>query len=177
MRHRSAGALALVAAFALVLVAAGCGGGGTKSGTTTAAGTTAAGTTAATTAAATTAAATTTSALGGLASAKNCKELADLGTKFSEALGGTGTGADVKKVADLLQQFAAKTPESIRPDFTYLAGAYSKIAEAIGNVKPGSTPDPAAIAKLQKVGTEIDAKKLTQASQNIGAWVQQNCQG
>ncbi len=63
----------------------------------------------------------------------------------------------------------------IRPDFTFLAGAYSKIADAIVNFTPGTTPDPAALAKLQKVAAEIDTNRLTQASQNIAAWLQENC--
>ncbi len=54
-------------------------------------------------------------------------------------------------------------------------GAYSKIADAIVNFKPGATPDPAALAKLQKVSAEIDTNRLTQASQNIAAWLQENC--
>ncbi len=170
MRHRSAQTLGLLLV-ALLLVAAACGGGGKKSVATTAP--------AATVPAATTAAIatvpTTTSSLAGLASAKNCKELGDLGTKFSEAVSGTGTSTDVKKMAQLLQDFAAKTPTSIRPDFTFLAGAYSKIADAIVNFKPGTTPDPAALAKLQKVSAEIDTNRLTQASQNIAAWLQENC--
>jgi hypothetical protein len=51
----------------------------------------------------------------------------------------------------------------------------TKIAAVAGNLKPGQVPDAATVAKLQKLSTEIDTKKLTQASQNITAWVSKNC--
>ena len=91
-------------------------------------------------------------------------------------MSGTGT-ADVKKTAELLKEFADKTPSDIRPDFEVVASAYAKIADALKGVslKPGSTPDPAAIAKLTKLSSEIDTKALTKASADIGAWAQKNC--
>jgi hypothetical protein len=51
----------------------------------------------------------------------------------------------------------------------------SKVADVAGNLKPGQTPDPATLQKLQKLATSIDTQKLTQASQNITAWVAKNC--
>lgn len=170
MRQRRLYALGLVLLAAIVLpVAAGCGGGKKAAATTTAA------TTAATTTEqATTTTAKTTSSLGGIASAANCKQLADLGSKFSQAMSGTDT-QDTKKVAQLLQEFASKTPSDIRPDFQVLADAYTKIADAIGNVKPGSVPDPTVLAKLAKLSGEIDSAKLTTASEHISAWVQKSC--
>lgn len=171
MRRRLIYALSLILLAVLVLVAAGCGGGKKNIAATTAPTSTAP----ATSKAATTTAATSTSDLSGIASAANCKELADLGTKFSEAAGGSANSRDTKKVAQLLQEFAAKTPSDIRPDFKVVADAFSKIADAVGNVTPGATPDATMIAKLQKLAAEIDTAKLTQASQNISAWVQKNC--
>jgi outer membrane murein-binding lipoprotein Lpp len=176
---------------ALVLVAAGCGGGGKKNAATTETATTTAATTqttsttaattqaattqAATTAAATTQATTTTSNLSGIASAANCRELADLGTKFSSAFTGSASSQDLKKEAQLLQDFASKTPSDIRPDFQEVAAAFSKIVDAVGNIKPGTTPDATTLAKLQKLSTQIDEAKLTAASQRIATWVQKNC--
>lgn len=160
--------------FALVLLAgllvlAGCGGGGKKSAATT---TTAAKTTTAAAAAKTTTAA---AALSGVASAANCRELGDLGTRFSAALTGASQKADVKKVAELLREFAAKTPKEIRPDFKLLADDYGKLADALGSFKAGSAPDPQALARLQQVSSEIDTTKLSQASQRIAGWLQKNC--
>ncbi len=172
MRRMSFRALALIAFAAFLIAAAGCGGGAKKSAGTTGA---APATGPATTAAATTGGAATAPALSEIASAANCRELADLSTKFSEAAGGATDSGDLKKVAQLLREFAAKTPSDIRPDFKVFADAYTKIAEAFGNVKPGTVPDAATMAKLQKLSTEIDSAKLAQASQKVSVWLQKNC--
>ena len=37
----------------------------------------------------------------------------------------------------------------------------SKVADVAGNLKPGQTPDPATLQKLQKLATSIDTQKLT----------------
>jgi hypothetical protein len=171
--------LALVGVFALA--AAGCGGGGKNSAeTTTEAATTEAVTTeAATTEAATTEAATTeettTSSLSGIASAKDCQDFANLSQKFSTAFSGSANGANLKKQATLFNELADKAPSDIRADFQVIASYFSKIADVVGNLKSGATPDPATIAKLQKLSTEIDQAKITQASQHISTWAQKNC--
>jgi hypothetical protein len=180
MRRMPARVLALTALAALVLAGAGCGGGSKKSSSTTtvtkASTTTTAGNTATTKKTATTAkAATTSSDLSAIASVANCRQLADLGTKFSSAVSGAGNSGDMKKVAQLLQEFAAKTPSEIRPDFQVVADNYGKIAEAVGTMKPGATPDAATLAKLQKLATQIDSVKLQKASEHITAWLQKNC--
>jgi hypothetical protein len=41
--------------------------------------------------------------------------------------------------------------------------------------RPGTTPDEAMIARLQKLSTQVDQGKLTQAGQNISDWAQKNC--
>jgi hypothetical protein len=181
MGRKSIAVLGMSSLAALALVAAGCGG-GSKSAATTEAATTAAATTteattteAATAEAATTEATTTAPALSGLASSKNCRDLAGLSQKFSSAFSGTANGKDLKTQARLLKEFADQTPSDIRADFQVVADYFSKIAEVAGNIKVGQTPDPATIAKLQKISTEVDQTKLTQASQHISAWVTKNC--
>ena len=172
MRRKPLFILAVIALSGLVLFAAGCGGSKKKTAPPT--------TTAATTTqkAATTAATTSSksSGLSGLANAANCSQLSGLSTSFAQAMSGTGT-ADVKKTAALLKQFADKTPSEIRPDFQVVAAAYAKIAVALKgvNLSAGSTPDPAAIAKLTKLSSEIDQKALAKAYTHIGAWAQKNC--
>lgn len=156
----------LLGLIAVAFAAAGCGGGG-KSTTTTQPATTAA------THAATTSA--KPSGISSLATAANCKELNDLGTKFSSAMSGATGTQNLKQEAQLLEEFAAKTPAEIRPDFTVLAGAFTKIADALGNVKQGSTPDAATLAKLMKLSTELDTAKLTKASEHITSWLRANC--
>ena len=170
-----------LAVLALVgFAVAGCGGGGSKqsAGTTRGVGfsTVEAITEPTTTAAApTTRAATTTSSPGGIASARNCRELAELGKKFQAAFTGAGNSQDLKQQVRLLKEFADRTPSDIRADFQALAAYLTKIADAVGNLKPGATPDAQTLAKLQKIATEVDQKKLTAASTHIAAWVQGNC--
>lgn len=174
MGRTSIHASALVVLAALLLVAAGCGGGKKAAGTTAAS--TPATTRAATTGAASTGAASTAgSNLSGLASSSNCKELADLGAQYSKAITGAANGQDLKKTGQLLEEFASKTPSDIRPDFKVVADAYSKLAGTIGTLKPGATPDPAALAKLQKLIAGLDQARLTQATQHISKWLRQNC--
>jgi hypothetical protein len=184
MRRKSVLVLCLALVGVLALVAAGCGGGGKKSAaTTTEAVTTEAATTEATTTEATTTEAvtteaatteaTTTSNLSGISG--KCKEFADLGQKFSAAFSGSANGGDVKKQAALFQQLADKAPSDIRADFQLIAKYFSKVAEVAGGLKAGTTPDAATIAKLQKLQTEVDQTKLTQAGQHISAWAQKNC--
>jgi hypothetical protein len=189
MRRMSTLALGATALALLAFVAAGCGGGGNKVAATTAteatvptttqAPTTEAATTQATTTVApkpvTTTATATTSNLGGLASAKNCRELADLGRKFSAAFTGAANSSDLKTEARLLKQFADRTPSDIRADFEVLADYMTKVADAAGGLKPGQTPNAATIAKLQKLSTQIDQTKLSAASTHISAWVRKNC--
>jgi hypothetical protein len=176
MRRKTMLALGLSLLAMVVIVAAGCGGGGDKNtAATTEATTTEATTTEEATTEAATTEATTTEARSGLTSAGNCKELADLGQKFSSALSGAASSQDLKKEASLLKDFAAKTPQDIRADFEVYADFVGKVADAYNGVTPGSTPTPAQIAALQKLSTSIDQAKLTAASQHIAAWVTQNC--
>jgi hypothetical protein len=166
-------ALTIAALGALVVALAGCGGGGHKSTTTTTATTNAAAKAAQKTA---TKAGSTASALSGLATSANCRQLADLGSKFSAAMQGTNPN-DVKNQAALLKQFADKTPSDIRPDFETLAADYTKIANAVQglHLKQGSVPDPKALLKLEQLSKSIDMQKLTTASANIAAWAQKSC--
>ena len=169
----------LIPLVALGLAAAGCGGGGDSNSqggfqTTTSTVTTEATTEAATTEAATTEATTTTS---GVASAKDCRALATLGQKFSAAFTGAASSQDLKTEASLLKELAAKTPADIRGAFETLAGYMKKLADLDIKLKPGETPDPATLAKLQKLATQIDQAKLAQASSEIAQWVSKNCSG
>lgn len=184
MRSTRLTALCLALLAAMMLVAAGCGSSSKNSAATEAATTEAATTEAATTEEATTeattteaatTAATTTSALGGLVTSGKCKDLQNLGQKYSAALSGGGAGSDLKKTAQVVQEFADEAPSEIKADFQVVADYMSKIADAAGNLKPGQTPDAATLQKLQKLSTSIDTQKLTQASQNITAWVSKNC--
>jgi hypothetical protein len=184
MRRTKLTVLCLTLLAALMLVAAGCGSGSKNSAATTEEATTEVATTTeaatteeVTTTEAATTEATTTSAIGGLVASGKCKDLANLGQKYSQALSGAGGGQDLKKTAQIIQKFADEAPSDIKSDFQVVADYMSKIASVAGNLKAGQVPDAATVAKLQKLSTEIDTQKLTQASQNITAWVSKNCKG
>jgi hypothetical protein len=178
MKRQVVRALVAVALGGFVFAAAGCGGG--KS-TTTQGGS--AETTTGTSETTTEASGTTTTtgaagALGALLSSKNCRDLVNSSANFSQAVAGmNAAGADLQKSEALMKQFADKTPADIRPDFEVLAAAYAKYAEALKGVdlKSGKAPSADVIARLQKLSTEIDQAKLSQASQHIAAWIQKNC--
>ncbi len=180
MRSTRLTALCLALLAALMLVAAGCGSSSKNSAATTEAATTEEATTEeatteeATTEAATTEA-TTTSALGGLVASGKCKDLQNLGQKYSEALSGSGAGTDLKKTAQVIKEFADEAPSEIKSDFQVVADYMSKIADVAGDLKPGQTPSATQLQKLQQLSTSIDTQKLTTASQHITAWVAKNC--
>jgi hypothetical protein len=164
-----------VALGALVIAAAGCGGGKKSANSTTTTETSAQGTTTTTTTTAS-GSTTTTGNVSGIASASNCRELADLSGKLGQAFGGTPSG-DTKKYAAFLRAYADRAPAEIRPDFETIANAYAKIADALGGYVPGSgqTPNAAQLAKLMKAVGGLNQAELTQAGQHISAWVQKNC--
>jgi hypothetical protein len=91
-------------------------------------------------------------------------------------MGGT-TGSETEEAAEALENFADEAPEEIRDDFGVLADAYSKIAEALEGVDltSGETPPPDVLEKLQQLSSEIDTARVTEASNNISAWTQENC--
>jgi hypothetical protein len=175
--------VALVLTLLTLTVVVGCGGGGGNeqaAATTEAPATTQEAITteaAGTTVEETVTAETSTSDLSVLASTENCRELADLGQKFSSAFQGAADSKNLKKQADLLAEFAEKTPSSIRADFRVFADYLKKIADALGDFKAGSRPNAETLAKLQKLSTEIDQAKVTKATQNISAWLRKNCTG
>ncbi len=148
----------------VLLVTAGCGGGGGSAKNTTPS-----------TNAATTTTTASSSGLGGLASAANCRQLADLGSKLAAAF--TGGNQDIQRQATLLKQFADQTPPDIRPDFEILAGAFTKIAAALKGVNPGAghTLSAAQLAKLATLSSQINQAKVRQAAAHISDWATRNC--
>jgi hypothetical protein len=178
MRRRAIIVLAAVLLGAVVLVAAGCGSKKKASTTTTTAASTAATTsttTGTTSSQNTTSTATTPASALGLFTSANCASLVNLAQAFSAAL--TGNAQDPAKTAKLFKEFADKTPTDIRTDFETFAAAYAKIAAALQGVDltSGQAPSPEVIARLQKLSTEIDSAKVSQAGAHISAWAAKNC--
>lgn len=114
--------------------------------------------------------------LGGLVTSGNCLQLAGLSQGLAQAMAGVN-GKDFEKRAALLKQFADRTPSDIRADFQTVAADYQKVADALKgvNLTAGKTPSPATIAKLSKLGTEINEQALAKAGANIAAWARKNC--
>jgi hypothetical protein len=175
MRPRPVQTLTALLTCVVVVSAAGCGKKSSitsTSTTTTAAAAATTGASAAPTASATTPS-SASAALGALASAGNCKSLRNLGVAFSQAF--NGAKGDVQKEAQVLQEFAAKTPSDIRPDFETLANALTKIAAALEGYKPGATPTASTLAKLQALQGSLDQQQLQTAEQDIANWAAKNC--
>jgi hypothetical protein len=87
-------------------------------------------------------------------------------------MGGTG---DLKAEAAALKTAADKAPAAVKPDFQVLSDDIGKIADAIGDLKPGQTPDAATATKLAQISSTLDTTKLTKATQDISAWVAGGC--
>lgn len=171
MRRTAVRAIVLAAIGALLLVAAGCGGGDDES----AADTQAAATESAEPTEATETQTAEESGEPDFTSSENCRELVELGSKTAAALSGTDPDAGTTK--NLLDAYADEAPEEIRADFQVIAEAYGKMAEALEDVAvpAGETPDPEAAAKLQEIVASIDTAELTTANANITTWVEMNC--
>jgi hypothetical protein len=168
--RRLAGPITLLTALALVV--AGCGShspAGTTAATTT--------TTAPSTGGTSTQATTTTSGAGKLTilTSANCHQLLDLTQTFAEAM--AGSAQNLQQTAALVQRFAKTTPTDIRPQFQVLAAAWTKVATALKGVdlSSGKAPTASVLAKLVQLSSQLDAKKLTTASQEISAWAHANC--
>lgn len=142
----------------LLIVAPGC---GSKKKSTT--------TKATTTAATTTKESTTTSASGGNLNSNDCQKLAAASQTLNNAVSGNVPN-DINAQVARLQALAKVAPPEIKSDFQVLADAGAKFA-ALG-LKSGQSPTPEQLSKLLSA---VNVTKLTQASQNIGAWAQKNC--
>jgi hypothetical protein len=191
MRGKAIGILCALALGGFVLGAAGCGSSGKTAATTdtTAADTTAMTTTdttstdtTATTSTDTTATTatdttgtTSTPGFSFLDSGK-CQQYLSFASNFVTALSGAG-GADTEKAAQAFQQLAHEAPDEIKGDFQTVADAYSKIADALKgtDLSNGQPPSAQVIAKLARLGQQIDEAKVSQAASNISDWLTQNC--
>jgi hypothetical protein len=107
-----------------------------------------------------------------------CAQLAQTYANYGQAIAAASTGngaADVQKEAEAFKSFADNAPSEIKGDFEVVADALQKYATAMQGFTPGQTPSASELAKLSALSNQIDSQKLSQASSNIGAWVQKNC--
>ena len=161
---------------ALLLVAAGCGGGSESSAGDTTATIASADTTEATD----TSSSTDTTDTDGDMSLADCTKLSDLSVKFSQAFGAatSGSGApDLEATAKAYEEIADEAPEEIRDAFKTVAAALSTYADVLKDVDltPGETPDSETLAKLAEAATALNDTELTAASAEIAAWATKNC--
>jgi len=169
---------------ALLLVAPGCGGSNQKTSSaatdTVSTETTATTTTAETvtdTVAAETGTGTTSN--GGTELTGACKNLAEVGRKFSEAMAAAnaGGGSDLEATSKAFKAFANEVPDAVKNDFQTMAAAFAAYADALKGVdlKSGKAPTAEQVAKLTEATKALDQGKLKSASANISAWVKKNC--
>ncbi len=123
---------------------------------------------------------TTSTEASGLAGLSGeCKDLAEAGQKFSAAIASSSSGGsgDPEATAAAFKEFAEQAPDELKDDFGVLAKVIAIYAAALKDIdfKPGSTPTPAQIAKLTKLGQSLNSADVQKASTAIAAWGQENC--
>lgn len=108
-----------------------------------------------------------------------CKDLVEVGQKYSEALAeaGSGADADIDVTAETFSAFADRVPEEVRDDFQTLADAFAAYANAVKglDLKAGQVPNASQIAKLTAAMKSFNTGDVNKASTNIQEWVTKNC--
>ena len=104
-----------------------------------------------------------------------CAEFAGIGAKITQAMSGGNAGLD--EASALFDELAGQVPDEIKADFEVIAENFGKLAEALKDVDltSGETPSPEDLAKLQELTESLNSADVQKASQNIEAWVQENC--
>lgn len=163
---------------ALVVVAAGCGG-GSKNSTP--------GTTHSTTATIKVVSVPVSSGSGSsFASAKNCQDLAGLAAKVASAVSASSSSTTnpttlLQTESNELHALAQAAPSDIRGDFQTFSTAFSGFLQALqkSGYKFGSKTPPTAaqIGQLTKAAQSFNEPKLRQAELHLQAWAKQNCKG
>jgi hypothetical protein len=123
---------------------------------------------------------TATDASGDLAGLTgDCKDLAEAGQKFGAAIASSASGGngDLAVTANAFKEFAAQAPDELKDDFEVLAHVFVVYAAALKGIdlKAGSTPTAAQIAKLTKLGQSFNSAEVQKASTDIAAWGKAHC--
>lgn len=164
----------VVAALALALAGVGCGGGDDEAGATTDTTVIEETTTQETTTDETTTGGTETdlSGLGVLAS-EDCIQLVAALTSFGTAFATPGSGDDASGFFD---QF--DPPAEIEADVKTLAEWYKAYFAAVqdAGLEAGQTPTPEQLQRYQAALASLDQAGVSEASERIGTWAQENCQ-
>ena len=83
--------------------------------------------------------------------------------------------ADLSSMMSSLDSFTSTVPSAIRDDWKSLVSGLKEYADAMKGVDMNILMDPATQEKFTKAAASMDDAKFQKASDNIEAWVTQNC--
>jgi hypothetical protein len=110
---------------------------------------------------------------------KSCLDFAGTASKLGQALasGSSSTSQSAENLKTYFNSLADRAPSDIKASFQTLADAISKYVDAIKklDIKPGQTPNPADLQKMQAAVQSISTPNVQKASDKIQAWVKAGC--
>jgi hypothetical protein len=107
---------------------------------------------------------------------EDCRELADTSSAIGQLFAAPGSELDE---SDAFEQFADRVPDEIRDDYQVLADAFAEYREALADldIGQGETPTAEDVQAIVQALSSIDQAAVSEATQNISAWVTENCTG
>jgi hypothetical protein len=109
---------------------------------------------------------------------EDCAALVAASASLSQAFAAAGgANPDAEEANDLLDEWAENAPDEIRDDIATLAEAYGTYVAALDEVdfQSGETPSADELAQFQGAIASIDEQAVTEASQNLSDWSEENC--
>jgi hypothetical protein len=105
---------------------------------------------------------------------EDCQALLGAAAAFSQAF--TGAGGDGGEAFAELQE---RVPDEIKADVQVLAEWYTEYASRLEDIglEPGETPTAEQLQQLQQAIAGLDSAEVTEASQRLSTWAEQNCTG
>lgn len=104
---------------------------------------------------------------------------------FLAAAGGAaavfgGGDQDLQDSLADLEEFAGDVPAEIRADFEVFVDAYAEFADAFADLdfdpSSGEAPDEETMAALQALTEDFEESEFQEATENIQAWFEENCE-
>ncbi len=99
-------------------------------------------------------------------------------TGMAQAFGGSLDEESLQLSADQLEAMAEAAPDEIKDDLDViaeqLAAFYTALAES--GYEAGTTPDAEQLAELSALAESMDNDAFEEASDNINAWFEENCE-
>jgi hypothetical protein len=107
---------------------------------------------------------------------EDCRELADASSAVGQLFAAPGSELDE---SEAFEQFADRVPDEIRDDYQVLADAFAEYREALADldIGQGETPSAEDVQAIVQALSSIDQPAVSAATQNISAWVTENCTG